>query len=224
MAGRFFHAQKFLRELVNLLNADLFKKSVNHCLKTLCLLSLVIGDAVCAFGGPAEDCGKICGQGFREGYCGGGLIILLFLGFLFYAFVKMSNESFERHASEMRQRRYEELQATRRQVETKLNLYNISSIRAKAEAGDADAQFRLGVAYIGGVNVGADEAEGMYWLKKSAAQGNINADKAIYNLQQAKAKAQREQLDFEMWSYLYQADEMARKRDEDLLRKIKRGY
>lgn len=206
--------------MINLLNAEWFRKSVNHCLKILCLFSLVIGDAVCALGDPAEDCGKICGQGFIEGYCGGDLIILLFLGFLFYASVQANADS----AFRRRSQQYEKLQATKRQAETKLNLYDISSIRAKAEAGDADAQFRLGVADIGGVNVGADEAEGMYWLKKSAAQGNIDADKTIYNFQQAKTKAQREQLDFEMWSYLYQADEMARKRDEDLLRKIKRGY
>ena len=177
------------------------------------MLSFLIGDAVCAFGGPVEDCGKICTMGFEEGYCGGGLIILLAVGFFVWAFMHMSNESAAQREEEFWHRQYEREKAHKEYIEEKFNLHGISSIKAKAEAGDPDAQFQLGVAYMCGVNVTLDEAEGMYWLKQAAAQGHKEADKAIYNLQQAKAKAQREQLAFEQWF-----------RDEEFLRRLRDGY
>ena len=192
-----------------------------------------MGDCVCGIaggvvseicGGFSHACSDFGGQAVKDPSCGGVLIILLAIGFLVYAFMKSFNERASQEIREMQQRKYNELQAMKRQLEAKFNLYDISSIRLKADEGDADSQFRLGVAYMTGVNVGFDEAEGMYWLKKAASQGHKDADKTIYEFQQLKAKAQRDQQDFDRWFYLYQADEMARKRDEDFIRKMKRGY
>ena len=48
-----------------------------------------------------------------------------------------------------------------------------------AEAGDASAQFSLGVMYNNGDGVLKDSAEAVKWYRKSAEQGNANAQ---YNL------------------------------------------
>ena len=47
--------------------------------------------------------------------------------------------------------------------------------KAKAEAGDRDAQFDLGVMYIIGMGVGRDSAEAAKWYRKAAEQGHANA-------------------------------------------------
>ena len=52
-------------------------------------------------------------------------------------------------------------------------------MKQKAEAGDAEAQYALGVAYCRGNGVGRDLHEAVRWYEKSAEQGN---DKAQCNL------------------------------------------
>lgn len=49
----------------------------------------------------------------------------------------------------------------------------------RAEAGNADAQFRLGCCYYDGIGVARDGTKGMKWFAKSAEQGNSHAQ---YNL------------------------------------------
>ena len=50
-----------------------------------------------------------------------------------------------------------------------------SSLLAKAEKGDADAQYRLGVMYFNGEGVPKNDAEAYFWWNLAAAQGNENA-------------------------------------------------
>ena len=50
---------------------------------------------------------------------------------------------------------------------------------AKAEQGDADAQFELGGMYDEGKDVPQDDAESAKWFRKAAEQGHV---KAQYNL------------------------------------------
>ena len=45
----------------------------------------------------------------------------------------------------------------------------------KAEAGDAYAQFNLGLCYFGGLGVGRDKKEAVKWQTKAAEQGNAGA-------------------------------------------------
>ena len=52
-------------------------------------------------------------------------------------------------------------------------------MRQKAEAGDAEAQYELGVAYCRGNGIGKDLDEAVKWYEKSGEQGN---DKAQCNL------------------------------------------
>ena len=49
-----------------------------------------------------------------------------------------------------------------------------ADIRA-AEAGDADAQYRLGVMYEFGLEVPQDEAEAVAWYRLAAEQGHATA-------------------------------------------------
>lgn len=44
-----------------------------------------------------------------------------------------------------------------------------------AEKGDADAQCRLGIMLLTGQNFKKDEEQAVYWFKKSAGQGNVEA-------------------------------------------------
>ena len=47
----------------------------------------------------------------------------------------------------------------------------IDALRARAEAGDADAQFTLGGMYADGTGVPQDDAEAVRWYRLAAAQG-----------------------------------------------------
>ena len=44
-----------------------------------------------------------------------------------------------------------------------------------AQAGDADAQYKLGVMYAEGHGVSADGTQAVYWFRKAAEQGNADA-------------------------------------------------
>ena len=54
--------------------------------------------------------------------------------------------------------------------------------KAKAETGDANAQNLLGVMYDVGFGVLEDDIEAVKWYRKSAAQGNTQAQKELDNL------------------------------------------
>jgi hypothetical protein len=55
------------------------------------------------------------------------------------------------------------------------NLPNLDALIAKAEQGDAQAQFSLGMMYRKGVGVSKNCANAFKWLKKAAEQGHSNA-------------------------------------------------
>jgi hypothetical protein len=67
----------------------------------------------------------------------------------------------------------------------------IIDLRAKAEAGDASAQFRLGVSYANGQGVAQDQVEAAKWYRKAAEQGNAQAQNNlgfVYDLGQGVVK------------------------------------
>jgi TPR repeat protein len=51
----------------------------------------------------------------------------------------------------------------------------VKEFRAAADAGEADAQFNMGLMYEQGIGVAKDEKEALAWYRKSAEQGNANA-------------------------------------------------
>ena len=52
---------------------------------------------------------------------------------------------------------------------------DIAELRVKANAGDSDAQFNLGVAYRYGAGVPQDSAQAVAWTRKAAVQGHAAA-------------------------------------------------
>jgi len=48
---------------------------------------------------------------------------------------------------------------------------SLDALKAKAEQGDANAQFNLGLAYHDGAGVPRDDAEAVKWYRQAAAQG-----------------------------------------------------
>lgn len=60
-------------------------------------------------------------------------------------------------------------------------LYGIQrpEYEAKAEQGDADAQYKLGLQYLSGKGVAKDPVEAENWLTRAAGQGNANAQYAL---------------------------------------------
>ncbi len=52
---------------------------------------------------------------------------------------------------------------------------DIATLRAQAEAGDAEAQCNLGLCYYTGNGVAKDCAEAVKWFRKAAIQGNQTA-------------------------------------------------
>jgi len=59
--------------------------------------------------------------------------------------------------------------------QTNANAEPFEVIKAKAEKGDAIAQFNLGVSYANGQGVPQDRAEAVKWYRKAADQGDANA-------------------------------------------------
>ena len=50
-----------------------------------------------------------------------------------------------------------------------------AAVRKAAKAGNAEAQFRLGVMYGNGDGVALDHAAAVDWFEKAAAQGHVYA-------------------------------------------------
>ena len=51
----------------------------------------------------------------------------------------------------------------------------VAALRVDANAGDAEAQCRLGGRYLGGQGVPLDFAQSVSWYRKAAEQGNADA-------------------------------------------------
>ena len=56
---------------------------------------------------------------------------------------------------------------------------DISALQAKAQAGDAEAEFQLGEAYRGGQGVAANLETAINWYRSAAAQGHIRASEEL---------------------------------------------
>ena len=52
---------------------------------------------------------------------------------------------------------------------------DVEALKAKAEQGDASAQFRLGFMYNTGEGVPQDDAEAVKWYRLAAEQGDASA-------------------------------------------------
>lgn len=67
----------------------------------------------------------------------------------------------------------------------------IVSLTSRAEAGDVDAQYRLGKAYSDGLGVAVDCAEANRWWTRAAEQGNASAQNELgFSYTRARCVAQ----------------------------------
>ncbi len=55
--------------------------------------------------------------------------------------------------------------------QTEIDHRSVEEIRAKAEAGDAESEYQLGLRYYSGESVAKDLAEGVKWFRKAAEKG-----------------------------------------------------
>lgn len=56
---------------------------------------------------------------------------------------------------------------------------NIEKVIQEAKAGDADAQYRLGVMHAKGIGVSKDRQESLRWYRRAAGQGHAKAREAL---------------------------------------------
>lgn len=56
---------------------------------------------------------------------------------------------------------------------------DLTALQAKAQAGDAEAQFQLGEAYRAGKGVAADPETAIMWYRRATAQGHIRASEEL---------------------------------------------
>lgn len=52
---------------------------------------------------------------------------------------------------------------------------DLSQLIKRAESGDSESQYKLGFIYDAGLGVNHDHKKAMYWMNKSASQGNSDA-------------------------------------------------
>ena len=72
--------------------------------------------------------------------------------------------------------------ALRADTETDPPMEDIEALKAKADQGDAEAQYDLARCYDNGAGVPEDEAEAVNWYRKAAAQGHEEAAEALKRL------------------------------------------
>lgn len=76
---------------------------------------------------------------------------------------------------------------------------DFATIRRKAEAGDAKAQFDLASAYSQGTGVAKDSAKGIEWLKRSALQGYPGAQVVLGYMYQKGIELEKDPFEAAKW-------------------------
>ncbi len=78
----------------------------------------------------------------------------------------------------------------------------LSELRALAEKGNANAQFRLGVVYRKGRGVPQDYAEAMGWWRKAAEHGNATAQNNLGIMYYRGRGVPKDYVQAHMWNIL----------------------
>ena len=84
-------------------------------------------------------------------------------------------------------------QSTRDEIET------FKACRRMAEAGTADAQFRLGVMYAYGRGTARDETEAADWLRKAAKQNHVTAQRRLGLMLARGAGVKKDEVEAATW-------------------------
>ncbi|MSU44281.1 MAG: sel1 repeat family protein [Pedosphaera sp.] len=81
--------------------------------------------------------------------------------------------------------------AQQKTVLKETEMKDLAELRARADQGDADAQYILGLMYDRGLGVAKDEVEAVKWYLLAGAQGNEWAKTAIPIIEKVLTPAQR---------------------------------
>lgn len=76
---------------------------------------------------------------------------------------------------------------------------DLAALKSKAESGDADARYRLGLAYVKGQGVKEDYTEAAKWYRLAADQGNAAAQNALGELCEAGRGVAQSDADAAKW-------------------------
>jgi hypothetical protein len=80
-----------------------------------------------------------------------------------------------------------------------VKVVDVEAVKAKAEAGDAEAQKTLGECYSNGQGVKPDYAQAAQWYRKAADQGNAGAQAALGELYEAGQGVKRNESEAAKW-------------------------
>jgi uncharacterized protein len=80
-----------------------------------------------------------------------------------------------------------------------VKVVDLAAVKAKADAGDAEAQKTLGECYSNGQGVEQDYAQAAQWYRKAADQGNAAAQAALGELCEVGQGAQRSAAEAAKW-------------------------
>ena len=74
-------------------------------------------------------------------------------------------------------------------AQDKPSAQELADLRARADAGEASAQFELGLMYANGRGVPQDDAEAIAWYRRSTEQGHAGAHKPWVDVRQRSGRA-----------------------------------
>ena len=80
-----------------------------------------------------------------------------------------------------------------------VKVVDVEAVKAKAEAGDAEAQRALGECYSNGQGVKPSYAQAAQWYRKAADQGNAGAQAALGELYEAGQGVKRNETEAAKW-------------------------
>jgi hypothetical protein len=78
----------------------------------------------------------------------------------------------------------------------------LSNLMVEADLGGATAQERLGVAYLRGDSVPTDRAKALFWLNRSATQGNASAQNMLSRQLFDRESGPRDMIDAYKWALI----------------------
>ena len=93
---------------------------------------------------------------------------------------------------------------------------NIAELKKQAAAGDAKAQYSLGVAYANGYGVSEDKSEALRWWRKAADQGYAEAQFSLGAAYRDGAGVQKDNAEAYFWLSLAATGKVEGMKPEDL--------
>jgi hypothetical protein len=92
--------------------------------------------------------------------------------------------------------------STPAQANAQMQTTAVAELRARAEQGDAEAQFKLGLMYVNGQGVPQDYAQAVGWYRKAAEQGYAAAQYNLGRMYETGRGVPRDDVEAHLWQDL----------------------